>query len=161
MGIHKLSAALAATAFLVALGAGDPSLATHCNNPVNMSSGYGADADGAGDPQPAPTAHQWPACTVDSAGVRDAVDGRIIWPGASHVMPSYNLDLGAGTPTLTATLNGMGFSNLRVTLTRWVFVTGGSTYLGTWEAIPSGPATAGGRITITVGTQTAVFKTPA
>jgi hypothetical protein len=159
MRIRTLSACLAASAFLVALGTGMPASATHCNNPVNMSSGYGA--DGAGEPQSAPTAHQWPACTVDSAGVRDTVDGRIIWPGATHVMPSYNLDLGAGTATLTATLNGMGFAARRVTLTRWVFVTGGATYLGTWQAIPSGPATAGGTITITVGTQTTTFKTPA
>jgi hypothetical protein len=158
MGIRKLSAALAATAFLLTIGAGTPSFANHCASPVNMSSGYGA---AGAEPQSAPTLHQWPACTFDSAGIRDTVDGRIIWPGATHVMPSYNLDLGAGTPTLSATLNGMGFVAKKITLTRWVFVTGGATYLGTWAEIPSGPATAGGRITIVVGSQNAVFKTPA
>jgi hypothetical protein len=55
-------------------------------------------------------------CLADPA--QEFVDGRIINPGSTGVQVRYIQDLGVGTPTITMTLDGLGFHNQEITLTR-------------------------------------------
>lgn len=51
---------------------------------------------------------------MDQAGV----DGRLLWPGATDILVRYTVDQGVTTPTLAAVVNGLGFQDQQVTLTR-------------------------------------------
>lgn len=148
-----------ATALALALAA-PAARASHCNNlSVSLSSGYQAQAATA----PSPNPHPFPGCSAHWAAPQESVDTRIITPGANVVSPGFLADVAVAT--LPAKLNGMGFSNKSVTLTRSAIAGGGAVYAGPWLALPNGPATAGGTITVTVTlpsrTESATFKTPA
>jgi hypothetical protein len=92
-----------------------------------------------------PSIHPFPDCTVPQS----AVDLRLLAPGTTHVSPSLVADFGAGVPSLTARLTGMGFNNTAVTMTRTA-VTGGAIYSAGWAAVPTGPTTANAVISVTV-----------
>ena len=55
------------------------------------------------------------ACLIDPD---QNYDGRIINPASDQISLRYTSDLGAAVPSITAVLNGMGFHNKSVTLTR-------------------------------------------
>lgn len=91
--------------------------------------------------------HPFPACSAQWAVPQEAVDTRRIFPGATSVQPAWLGDLGVST--LNVTLNGMGFTNRVVAMTRSEF--GGSvTYVGPYVMLAGGPAVAGGSVRLTV-----------
>lgn len=95
--------AIAALAAVVPIGA----QASHCNSRVivfnwihRASAAYDANATG---------------CDLDPD---DEIDLRLIYPGAIAISLRYQGDFGAAVPTLSATMSGIGFDNVAVTLTR-------------------------------------------
>lgn len=74
-------------------------------------------------------------------------DTRIINPGSTLISVRHTTDYGVANPTLTATLNGLGFDNQVITLTRAVTTTGAAVYdSDDFEIDP----TASGAVTATV-----------
>lgn len=57
-------------------------------------------------------------CIADNS---DDVDSRMINPGSDRIFVRYIVDLGASTPSLPGFLNGLGFDNAPITLTRQQF----------------------------------------
>jgi hypothetical protein len=97
---------IAAVATGVALlGVPASAQASHCADRMVIFSGQ---AEG-----PKPNANA--ACTLvgDAAG-----DTRLINPGSTEIVVRFTSDFGAAHPTITAVINGLGFSNRTITLTR-------------------------------------------
>lgn len=89
-------------------------------------------------------------CAAHEVAPQEAVDSRILWPGASFVQPTYIKDLGQGTPRLEAELKGAGFSTF-IQLTRQT-TDYGVFYLPseTWYRIPQAPVTPSTAISMTI-----------
>lgn len=82
---------------------------------------------------------------VDEVGF----DPRIINPGSTAISVRYTIDLGAGVPTLTAVLNGLGFEDHEVTLTRGEPLPGLFAYDSAAVELPNG-ATSSGCVTASI-----------
>lgn len=75
------------------------------------------------------------------AAGEDLGDTRIINPGTTDVSLRYTADFGAGTPEITAIVNGLGIVNQVVTLKREAFTTGEFVYDS--DLLPVDPAAVG------------------
>jgi hypothetical protein len=68
------------------------------------------------------------ANTVCSLARENAGDTRVINPESTEITVRFTGDFGAAYPEITATVNGLGFSNRTVTLTREALPLGGFAY---------------------------------
>jgi len=96
---------------------------------------------------PALNSHALVCIPEGAAGGAGVADTEFINPGSDQVSIRYTVDLGTGVPTLYAIVNGLGASNVNVTLTRTTSTTGGTTYNSGQVHIDP---TATGNITATV-----------
>jgi hypothetical protein len=70
-------------------------------------------------------------------------DPRLINPGSTGISVRYTVDLGASVPTLTAVLNGLGFEDQEITLTRAEILAGLYAYDSAVIELPAGAASSG------------------
>lgn len=113
--LRRTMAALAVAAAGAAFVPGT-ALAEHCDDTMVVFSGL------AGAPKINSNAG------LCLAAGEDAGDTRIINPGSNEISLRYTEDFGAGTTEITAIIDGLGFDNRVVTLTRAQFTTGEFVY---------------------------------
>jgi hypothetical protein len=87
----------------------------------------------------------WCSAGFDDTG---AYDGRIINPGSTGISLRYTTDLGPDYPKINATLNGLGFTNKNVVLSRTIGQLG-TTYDSATIGLPSG-RTSSGCVTVSI-----------
>lgn len=85
--------------------------AEHCGNTMVIFSGLASPVA----ERPIPKVNPNAACLALG---EDAGDTRIINPGSNEITVRFTEDFGAGTTQITAVINGLGFSNRSITLTR-------------------------------------------
>lgn len=139
--MRRLGIAQTAAAVL-ALGC-VPAPASHCVSRIAVFSRTEAQsAAGMGSVNP-----NAPACLADGA---EGADTRVLLPLAAEISVRYARDLSPAA-SLTAVVNGLGFVNRAVTLTRDVDeMTGAVTYNSAYLRIPNGAGAAGTiRVTVT------------
>jgi len=85
--------------------------ADHCDDTMVIFSGLASPVA----ERPIPKANANAACLVLG---EDAGDTRIINAGSTEITVRFTEDFGAGTPQITAVVDGLGFTNRTITLTR-------------------------------------------
>ncbi len=115
-----------------------PSHASHCDSDTVIFSR----ADVAGVAKVGAVNVNHIACIAMPDG--EVLDSRLLFPASSEITVRYGRDLGASVPSVTAVLNGLGFVNTSVMLTRRIDPTlGFASYDSAYLDIPAGQQTAG------------------
>lgn len=87
-------------------------------------------------------------------------DTRIINPGSTLISVRHTTDYGAGVPTLTAVIDGLGFEAQTITLTRRITATGSGVYdSDEFEIDPAASGAVTATVTLPVGSVAVCFHT--